>query len=207
MTRNPARAWRAIFITFVLAGLATNCSAASLLEFTFDDNEGFTLTPEFSVAAINSTAFSVDHGNLTHYQGTSGRALAASQFEQSNRLSLDIEFDNSVLELSELSLSHRRSASGPTSWMMEINGLNVASGVTPPAFETVFVPLDLVLPVSAVTISTIGWGASSPLGTYRIDDLMLRGNFQPVPLPAPMWLLAVPLMTLVFRRRQQRPIR
>ncbi|MGR8918288.1 MAG: hypothetical protein ACU85V_01625 [Gammaproteobacteria bacterium] len=190
-------------------------NAATLAAFDFDDaGGGFTLVPATLDDAIGASRFELDHGELVDFSGAPGRALAASGFDPDNRLRLTLTaLPGRRLQTAGFAVDLRRSASGPASWQLMLNGVSLAAGSVSTGFERVEVAVAAATPVAELVFELRGSDATSARGTLRLDNLAVSGTVSSVPLPAAPALLAAPLLALgaatlrQARRRPSRPTR
>ena len=189
--------------------VSSPCRAATLLNFDFDGNGGFTLAPDVLDANIMDASFSVELGTLTDFAGVSGRALGASQFLNGNRIRLRLEFaDQTLTILDTLSFALRRSSTGPQSWQTQVNSVTVGNGTVLTSFDSVTLPLNFDVTGDLIEIDISGFGASSNAGTLRLDNLVLSGSTQVIPVPNALWLmLSAALVGLRSRRQTSSPNR
>lgn len=184
-----------------------NASAITLATFDFsDDNGAFSPAPETLNAGIALTHWEDLDGTLTDYAGNPDRALGARDFLDGNGFLLTLVPQvGTEIQLQQVSFEHRASSTGPVRFMVFGSGIETYEGSTDTLFQIANVAGDGLWQNSAVEILFWGDGASSNTGTWRIDNVLLEGDVRPspVPLPAPLWLTAGPLVWL-FRPRTSR---
>ncbi|MGR9089223.1 MAG: hypothetical protein ACU85U_01435 [Gammaproteobacteria bacterium] len=186
-------------------GVAQTAIASSVLtHFDFDTEPGgFTNGPDVVATGLVVPGWYAVTGTVSDFSGVQGRALAARNFSAGNALVLDITIaPGLVVNPSGVAFDHVASASGPTRWTLHIAGTDVIEGTTPPAFERVDGTFALGPISDALRIELRGLGASSNIGTYRIDNFELRGSIRPVPLPATIVFLGSVAGLLPFTRRR-----
>jgi hypothetical protein len=118
------------------------------------------------------------------------------------------------LTVTSLSFGYRATATGPTAFVLRSSSdsfaANLAVGtITNDSSWRSSGPLSITLSglTGATTLRLSGSGASSSLGTLRIDDVTLEGAVTAVPEPAAFAAIigALTLAGVVFRRRKGRP--
>lgn len=196
----------------ICLGIAQTAVADSVLtSFAFDDETGdFTNMADIVAAGLDVSAWYTATGSVADFAGVEGRALAARNFASGNALVLDITVAHGFsLDLGAVAFDHVASASGPTQWMLHIDGADILGGATPSSFERIDDTFALGPFSGALRIELRGLGASSNSGTYRVDNFTLSGNVAPVPLPGALVLAAsaAGLLPLVGRRAVHSRIR
>jgi hypothetical protein len=174
---------------------------ATLLHYSFDGpGNTFVNAPDLLAAGVEAQAWRDTDGTLTSFTGNPGRALGAKAFHDGNRLTLSL---NAELPLAPtlLRFDQQSSSTGPRSWSLFINGTFISGGTPTTSFGTVLLPLSLA-PAKAFELALEATGASSSLGTWRVDNLQLEGALvpKPVPIPASCGLMLAALPALRRRR-------
>ena len=193
------------FAALVVGSLVAPVQADTLLAYSFDTStSAFINAPSELAAGVSAGAWTDLDGTLTSFTGNPGRALGAKSFHDGNSLGLRLNADTPLLP-TRISFDHQASASGPRDWSLTINGRPIASGLTSTSFTAVTLPLALSAQ-NVFELALSGTGASSSVGTWRIDNFRLEGTRipEPVPVPAPIGLLASGLVWLRCRAGQQR---
>ncbi|MCC7412689.1 MAG: hypothetical protein IT495_13820 [Gammaproteobacteria bacterium] len=184
-----------------------NAAAATVLAYDFDDGAGgLRLAPAAEATFITAGPLADIDGTITDLTGVSGRAAAAKDWHDGNAFVFALTVAPGVaLVLEGLAFAERASASGPTAWSLAVAGTEVASGATTSGtFGVHDQPLAGAPLTGLVTFTLAGSGATTASGTWRIDDLVLRGALHAVPLPAAGWLFASAVLGAGlprFRRR------
>ncbi|MEQ8493550.1 MAG: hypothetical protein RLW42_04935 [Gammaproteobacteria bacterium] len=184
----------------------TASHAATLIAYAFEDGDGsFVTTPDVLDDALGETTLDVTTGTLGEVGGNPGRALRLNGFTSGNTLTLRATLQAGwQLRVTRIGFDQRASASGPSTWSLALGDDILASGATSSDFTSVSEALDVMLGDNVLTVAISGDGASSALGTLRIDNLFVEGVAQPVPLPPPAVLAAAPLLATLRRRRRVR---
>ncbi len=193
------------FAALVVGSLVAPAQADTLLAYSFDTStSAFINAPSALAAGVSAGAWADLDGTLTSFTGNPGRALGAKSFHDGNSIVLSLSADTPLLP-TRISFDQQASASGPRDWSLTINGRPIASGLTSTSFGAVTLPLTLSAQ-SVFELALSGTGASSSVGTWRIDNFRLEGTRvpEPVPVPAPIGLLASGLVWLRCRAGQQR---
>ena len=182
-----------------------NVSAASLATFDFEDVAGnFELSAETHHAALASSLFSVELGTLTHFAGNPGRALAASAFNNGNRITLTLApVPGQQLTVERIRFDMRVSPSGPQYWRLDLAGAALANGPTTTQFASFDIPVTAPAAGFPAIIDFVGMVAFSQFGTLRLDNISIEGSVSAVPLPPSVLLLAAPLIVGALRRRSR----
>ena len=183
--------------------------AETVLVYDFEDSNGdFDLNADLVASALDPAAWQVAASSIRDFSGNPGRAMASSGFSTGNTFLLNVAVEpGTVVQLSGFAFDQLASASGPASWQLEINGFEVASGATTGSFSTESALFDFAPLTDAFVIGLSGAGASSNLGTFRVDNFTLSANIQPVPLPASSGLLAAACLGLgSYKRKTHLPL-
>jgi hypothetical protein len=207
MLMQSLRAHGRAFTLSVLIGISpvSSSHAAILAAFDFDGPGGsFDAHADTLHPAIVAAGFSDLAGTLTDFAGVTGRALAASAFNNGNAITLTLVSDPGQLVVVErVRFALRVSASGPTVWQMRIGDAAPQSG---PA-TTAFTAFDLEFPAASgnggLAIVLSGLGATATSGTLRLDNVVVEGLVSAVPLPPAFVLAGVPLAALFSARRSR----
>jgi hypothetical protein len=202
------------------AGAAGTAQAATLVNFTFNAGNVFVnpadtaLNPDVAVLG----PWTVRDGALIaaglNGQGGTGRAIGAQSFGGADATPAGNAFSfqfttTGKLALTEFSFWEQGSSGanglGPTDWTLSINGNPVASGAAtqgnPGGAHDGVLALTGLTGVVTVEIAAFG-AANNATATWRIDDFVLAGTVQPIPLPATLPLLAGAAGLLTLRRRR-----
>jgi hypothetical protein len=193
------------FAALMVGSLVAPVQADTLLAYSFDTStSAFINAPSELAAGVSAGAWTDLDGTLISFAGNPGRALGAKSFHDGNSLGLRLSADTALLP-TRISFDQQASASGPREWSLAINGRPIASGLTSTSFGSVTLPLSLSAQ-RVFELALSGTGASSSVGTWRIDNFRLEGTQVPVPVPvpAPVGLLASGLVWLRCRAGQQR---
>jgi hypothetical protein len=189
----------ALALTCFAIGAEAEAEAATLGFFDFDSASGeFTTVADTLAAHVGSTVLSDSDGTLTSVTGVSGFAASARDWDDGNAFLFTLTADPGYhMVVDGYSFSERASATGPTSWRLLLNGLEVAIGSTHPAFTAMSGVLPEFGPASTVQVFLTADGAVSTSGTWRIDNLVLNGTVAPVPLPPALPLLVLGVASLL----------
>ena len=175
-----------------------------MLLYDFEDANGdFDLNAEVIDAGLSVSSWTVLSSTVRDFAGNPGRAMASGGFSSGNAFELMVTVDaGSVLSLSGFAFDQFASGSGPSDWQLHIDGMTVATGSTAGSYTNETGALNLNALSDTFTIGLSGSGASSNLGTFRIDNFSLSGDVQPVPLPASLGLFAAACCGLGGYRRR-----
>ena len=186
--------------------LFATTQAETVLMYDFEDTNGdFDLTADLVASGLDPAAWQVAASSIRDFSGNPGRAMASSGFASGNTFLLNVAVEpGSVVQLTGFSFDQLASASGPANWQLQINGLEVAGGTTTNTFTTEAALFDFAPLTDSFVVGLSGAGASSNLGTFRVDNFTLSANIQPVPLPASAGLLAAACLGLGSRKRKTR---
>lgn len=205
-TQTPLRrALLAALCTTTIVAPAANAGAATLASYSFDDAaSAFVNAPSTLADGLTAAPWQDADGSLTDFAGNPGRALGARNFHDGNTLLLTLSIPAGfVLALDAIAFDTQASSSGPVAWSLGVGGTTLAAGATATAFARETVTVGLAPFSGELAIALHGTGASSSLGTWRIDNFELSGTLAPVPLPASIALLAPALGLLgAWRRRR-----
>lgn len=195
----------------VLLACTASAGATPLVSYDFDGPDGSFVNGPASVAAhLTASAWSDDDGTLSDYAGVSGRAVAASSWNDGNafRFALTVAPGYS-LQLSSFGFEQRASSTGAKSWALTLDGATLASGTTSTSFAARSGGLALSALTDQLLFAVTGTGANSSTGTWRIDNFLFSGtltaNAVPEP-PAPLLLapaLGVWLLNGARRARER----
>lgn len=115
------------------------------------------------------------------------------------------------LDLTSLTFDDQRSPTGPASWSVTVNGVTAVSGLgTHAAFaanpmNTVSLSGLAFQDLGSAVVKIFGFGASAPVGTWRLDNVNLNGTVAQNPaVPdagTTALLLSIPLLGLFALRR------
>lgn len=204
-----------------IACTAGNAQAATLVNFSFNDGNVFVnpadtaLNPDVTVLG----PWTVRDGSLIaaglNGQGNSGRAIGANSFGDDTDGTpagnvFTFQFTTTgKLDLSAFSFWEQGSSGpngvGPSDWTVSINGTQVAAGAAtrgnPGGVQTGSLTLSDLMGTVTVEIGATG-AANNATATWRVDNFVLEGSVQPVPLPATLPLLAGAAGLLALRRRR-----
>ena len=192
----------------VLLSLTTAlpASAATLVTYDFEDNTGnFSNTPEAVAAHLGASSWSDTSGTLTNAKGNpaTGFALSAKSFKDGNSLSMTLTPEAGFrLSLSGITFDQLASGTGPKLWRLRLNGLDVAQGSPSASFKSEDIALGVTAHTGPLVMTLEGAGASSNAGTFRLDNVVIRGDLAPVPVPGAVGLFGSALMGLFARRRR-----
>jgi hypothetical protein len=145
-----------------------------------------------------ATSFTLSSGGtINFYQGnpSTGKAISGTGWNAASPTASGAQWweftvtanAGYVLDLTSLTFDDQKSSTGPANWSVTINGVD-ATPPGPPSTHSTFstTPMDTVsltafqnLPSADVKI--IGYGATSSLGTWRLDNVTLNGLVSPVP--------------------------
>jgi len=198
----------AALVSSFLIGLApAPTSAATLVAFDFDDPGGlFAPQPDALAEALLDARVELADGPLDDVAGNPGRALVADDFVDGNRVELHVSVRPGWrVRVTRIGFDQRASASGPQTWTLSHGTTLFATGTTSSAFDRVSQAADFMLTGDALALAIGGSGASSARGTLRLDNLLIEGEAQPVPLPASLALTALPLLGLSRLPRRPQP--
>lgn len=159
----------------------------TLVYYDFDLGTAvFTPNPAYVTSYLSASAFTVDSGFYTNYQGnpTAGRAIGGTGWNTSNHYwAFTLTVSNGYqLAVGLMRFDTYRSATGPQSWMLRysVDGYasNLASGTNAVSSwgETNVAYLSLIGLTSAVTFRVYGTNASGSTGTWRLDNVRLLGS-------------------------------
>lgn len=179
--------------------------AATVVDYTFDDvANNFVNAPASLLGGVTAVPWQDADGTLASYTGNPGRALGARNFHDGNALRLALQVPAGfALSLHAIAFDAQASTSGPTTWSASIGGVPVMSGATSTTFHHEAATFMLDALHGEIEVLLAGAGASSALGTWRIDNFNLNGTLAPVPLPASAAMLAPALGLLASRRRRR----
>ncbi len=190
--------------------LSTNlvaANAAVLARFDFEDASGaFTVTADELAPNLSTGLWHDADGTLKIGTGNPGLALSTTSFKDGNQLLLSLTpAAGFELRLSDISFDVRVSDTGPKTWQLHLAGNQIASGTTATSFKTEHVALNSALFTGPLELALSASGASSAVGTLRLDNFVLQGSLQPavsaVPIPALGWLFGGSVLGLLRRRR------
>jgi hypothetical protein len=187
--------------------VAPAAQAVVLARFNFENEGGiFTRTASVLDSALTTDAWLDDDGSIVSGTGNPGFALSTRGFNDGNTLRLRVTpVAGLALRVTGFGFDQRVSASGPARWQLDLGNLNVAAGVTTTAFSRVGATFAAHIFTSPFEIAVRANGASSALGTLRVDNFTLEGSALPVvasvPLPGAGLLLSGGLAALAGWRR------
>jgi hypothetical protein len=200
---------------------AGSAQAATLVNFTFNDGSTFVnpadtaLNPDVTVLG----QWTVRDGSLLalglNGQGGTGRAIGANSFGDNTDGTpagnvFSFQFTTTgKLDLTAFSFWEQGSSGanglGPSAWTLSINGSQVATGAAtrgnPGGDQNGLLALTGLTGTVTVEIGASG-AANNASATWRVDNFVLQGTVQPVPLPATLPLLAAGAGLLALRRRR-----
>lgn len=200
---------------------AGSAEAATLVNFSFNDGNVFVnpadtaLNPDVTVLG----PWAVRDGSLLasglNGQGGTGRAIGANSFGDATDGTpagnvFSFQFTTSgLLDLTALRFWEQGSGgangNGPDAWTVTINGDQVASGAAtrsnPGSEHLRALSLSGLTGTITVLIGATG-AANNATATWRVDNFVLEGTVQPIPLPATLPLLAGAAGLLALRRRR-----
>jgi hypothetical protein len=176
--------------------------AAQVAAFDFDGGSGaFELSADTLAPGLSAGPWSDLDGSLTPVTGNPGLALSAKSFDDGNSLWFTLSvLPGYALTLDGFNFDQRASPTGPTAWSLSIGGVGTASGSTTASFTTRSGLLGLGPVTGDVIIALSGTGASSGIGTWRIDNFSLSGEVSPVPLSSSLIFLLSSVFGLVGMR-------
>lgn len=190
-----------------LLATAVPAQAAVLALFDFEDESGaFTTAVSMLDAALTVSLWTDDDGSATSGAGNPGLALSTRGFNDGNTLRLRVTPRAGLaLHVTGFGFDQRASASGPAQWRFELGSLGIATGATTTEFGHVGATFAAHVFTAPFDLAIRADGATSALGTLRIDNFTLEGGAVPestaVPLPGPGLLLAGGLTALGGWRR------
>jgi hypothetical protein len=204
---------RIIPCVLLAAALATPANA-QLASFGFD---GGVQTPDFKHSQVDVTSFTINVGTVSFPAGTAptpGDSISANGWNGAagtKRWEFTVTpAEGSLLNLSSFQFDDQRSASGPASWSVSINGIEAASAF-PTHSEFSDNPMNMVdlsggsfQGLESAVVSLYGFDAPGASGTWRIDNVALHGGVSPVPEPSQYALLFSGTLVgfAVYRRRK-----
>lgn len=206
-SKHHCAASAALVSSFLIGPLSSPASAATLVAFDFDEPGGvFAPQPDALDAAFLDARIELASGPLADVAGNPGRALVADGFVDGNRVELRANLRPGWrVRITRIGFDQRASASGPQTWTLSQGTSLLATGATSSAFGRVSEAVDFLLTGDALALAIGGSGASSARGTLRLDNVLVEGEAQPVPLPAAAALAALPLLGLSRARRHAAP--
>jgi hypothetical protein len=191
----------ALLPTLGLLVLAGPCPA-QLVTYTFGPAATPTTAPTALAAFVSASLFAgvagspgTASGSPVHSAGSGGAFFSASAWTGAGPGTNRFEFTvtpaaGRQLDATTLSFAYRATTSGPTSFVLRSSADAFASNLLARtlANDTTWHTtgnLALDLPVSAdpLVLRLHAFGASSALGTWRIDDVVLGGAVTAVPEP------------------------
>lgn len=186
-------------------------SAATLVTYDFEDNAGiFSNTPETLAPHLGASSWSDTSGTLINAKGNpaTGFALSAKSFKDGNSFLMTLTpAAGFCLSLSSIAFDQLASATGPKLWTLRLNGLDVAQGTPSASFKSEDVALNVTAHTSPLVVTLEGTGANSNAGTFRLDNVVIRGDLAPVPVPGAVGLFGSALVGLFARRRRNNPLK
>ncbi|MGD9603137.1 MAG: PEP-CTERM sorting domain-containing protein [Gammaproteobacteria bacterium] len=204
------RACALAFTTLIGSVPWTGASAALLARFDFEDPSGaFSLAPEDVATGLQVDAWEDTDGTLRSVSRTPGFAMSARSFHDGNTLRLTLTpAAGFALTLDTLEFMQSATATGPATWEMKAGDAVLATGATTSTYTSSLIALELPDRTGPVELLLAATGASSSLGTWRLDDFTLHGRvaaISAVPAPAAGWLFGAGLFALARRRRRAGP--
>lgn len=189
----------------VFPHLFSVASADTVLLYDFEDLNGdFDLSADVIANGIEAGSWSVVSSTIRDFSGNPGRAMASSGFSVSNAFIVPITVaEGNVLQLNTVVFDQSASSSGPVDWEIKVADVSVASGTTTGSFETTSTGLTLDGLTGSFLIEISAVGASSNRGTFRIDNFIVDGNIQPVPVPGAVILLVSGCLGLLSAGRRR----
>lgn len=183
-------------LLYVLA--ANPAQAALLAEFDFEAADAsFELSAQSQHPRLDEIEIFDRNGTLTDFAGNPGRALAISQFTSNNELVISFKSEAGyAVKIETLQFDLRVSASGPQDWYLS-DGQRLFSGLTATSFVSETVSLNQAGWTQQAVLTLGGNGASSSLGTLRLDNLRISGEVRAVPLPAALLLFSSAAVVLL----------
>ncbi len=205
---SALRRARRISSTLLLALYAQLGTAATLAHFSFEDaNNQFLNTPSAVSPHLTVSAFEDLDKTAGAAAGNPGQALSARSFHDGNTFGLRLTPEAGYgVTVTGITFDLRASSTGPSQWALSVGDVAVANGVTAASFTTHVTSFASAVFTQEFSLALTGTGASSSLGTLRLDNVQILGNIGPVsavPLPAPIALMACALASLGARRRMR----
>ncbi len=183
-----------IVFSFTIATIVSQ----TLAQWNFDASTN-TPTTVPANATISAAAWTAD-ATTTYPAGVSGLAMSTTKFNTSSiNTAKYLQFSvtpnaNYAMFLGSVSFFDLKSGTGPTTWVLRSNLDNYATNLntsiaTNPATAFSDTPNLVELGIDFQNISTpitfriYAYGASSSVGTFRIDDLTIQGSLFDVSTP------------------------
>ena len=188
---------RKLLLICIASGLTIAVAfAQTLAQWNFDASTN-TPTTSPANATISAAAWTTD-ATTTYSAGVTGQAMSTTKFNTASiNTAKYLQFSvtpsaNYGMVLGSISFYDQRSGTGPTSWVLRSSldnyAANLTAAMTPPtAFAATPNSVDLGIEfqniATPVTFRIYAYGASSSVGTWRIDDLTIQGSLFDVSTP------------------------
>lgn len=188
---SPRPGFAGVLLLTCLA--AAPADATPLVRYGFDAAGSFHNGPAMTAAHLTASPWSDDDGTLGDYAGVSGRAIAASSWDDGNAFTFALTVAPGYrLALGGFSFDQRASGTGAAAWTLKLGGTTLGTGATSTDFTRRASTLALDGLIGLLQFRLAGSGGDTSAGTWRIDNFALDGTLQPfaqaVPEP-PMNLL------------------